>query len=539
MKKEKNNINFIFGLLDRKIVIICLLIEAFTDFIYYVVPFTFTFLLTLPFTLEKAILVTTIFIVSKIIRCIANYVLRKISENYLYKYSKIQYLEYYKKVTKVSVETLSKYQTGYLENIIEKTSSLVKKLLQAEYVSIILSFVFFFYTVYNQSVILFIIAFILSVICVLLSVKILKKANKQVEDLYDQEYTYSSVYQDYISNIRTVKALNDNRYFEKNIIEEGNKCFNKNKKYVGYYSLEELVRNSLIILPFILAIIKAVIDLSNGMDTLGIIAFYISLQVEMGFIFDELSNNIVSWFELKAIKKKLKELFKKTDDRKILKTFNKIELENVILRYKESSFDITIDNLIINKNDKISITGKSGQGKTSVINLILGNISSYKGKITIDNYDLKENRLDIGIVSQEIELFNMSIKDNLCLDKKISDDEIINYLKELELDEILMFKDGIYTIVGEKGLKLSTGQKRRINILRSYLMDKDIYILDEPTSNLDKHTEKIVVNFILNHFNDKTLIIATHNDKIKEICNKFYEFENHNLKFLDTSIAVN
>ena len=94
----------------------------------------------------------------------------------------------------------------------------------------------------------------------------------------------------------------------------------------------------------------------------------------------------------------------------------------------------------------------------------------------------------------------MSIKDNLCLDKKISDEKIINYLKELELNEILLFEDGIYTIIGEKGLKLSTGQKRRINILRSYLIDKNIYILDEPTSNLDKHTEEIVVNFFLKYF---------------------------------------
>ena len=147
----------------------------------------------------------------------------------------------------------------------------------------------------------------------------------------------------------------------------------------------------------------------------------------------------------------------------------------------------------------------------------------------IDKYDIKDRKLDIGIVSQEIELFNMSIKDNLCLDKNISDDKIIKYFNELELNELLQFKKGIYTIVGEKGLKLSTGQKRRINILRSYLMNKEIYILDEPTSNLDKHTEEIVVNFILKYFKDKTLIIVTHNDKINEICNKFYVFNSHNL----------
>lgn len=525
----KENINFIFGLLNKKKVALCLFIEAFLDFIYYVIPYTFALFLTMPFTVEKAIIVASIFIASKSIRCFVLYLERKVMDNYLYEYANVQYLEYYKKLTKVPVETLSKYQTGYLENIIEKISELVKKILSAEYIGIVLSFGFFFYTVFNQSKILFFVSLILSVLCVMISVYILKKSNKHVEELYDKEYEYSSVYQDFISNIRTVKALNDNKYFEKIISKEGNECYKKQNKYVKCYSLEEIIRNILIVVPFALAIIKGVYDLSNGIDTLGIITFYISIYLEMGFIFDELSGTIVNCFELKALKKKCIELFDKLDNRKTLKKFNKIELTDIDLKYKGSNFDIIVDSMIINSNDKISITGKSGQGKTSIINLILGNISTYNGQVKIDDNNLKDVRLDIGVVSQEIELFNMSIKDNLCLDKKIGDEEIIKYLRELELDELLLFDDGIYTIVGEKGLKLSTGQKRRINILRSYLMNKDIYILDEPTSNLDKHTEEIVVNFILNHFKDKTLIIATHNEKINEICNKFFVFNDHKL----------
>lgn len=531
--KKRNSVNFIFGLLNKKKVALCLFIEAFLDFIYYAIPYTFALFLTMPFTVEKAIIVASIFIFSKSIRCFILWLGRKIMDNYLYEYSNVQYLEYYKKLTQVPVETLSKYQTGYLENIIEKISELVKKILSAEYIGIILSFGFFFYTAFNQSKTLFLISLLFSILCVAISVYILKKSNTHVENLYDKEYEYSSVYQDFISNIRTVKALNDNKYFEKIILREGKECYQKNNKYVKCYSLEELIRNILIVVPFVLAIIKSVIDLSNGIDTLGIITFYISIYLEMGFIFDELSGTIVSCFELKALKKKCIQLFSKLDDRKIIDKFNKIELNNINLRYNESNFDITVPNLVINKGDKISITGKSGQGKTSIINLILGNISTYNGQATIDDNNLKDVRLDIGVVSQEIELFNMSIKDNLCLDKEIPDSELINYLKELELNEILLFEDGIDTIVGEKGLKLSTGQKRRINILRSYLMNKDIYILDEPTSNLDKHTEEIVVNFILKYFKDKTLIIATHNEKINEICNQFYTFENHELKSIN------
>lgn len=539
MKKKSNDINFIFKMLDKKKITICLLLEAFLDAIYFIVPFTFTFLLTLPFTLKKAVIVISIFIISKGIRSIGNYILRKITENYLYEYSNIQYLEYYKKLTKIPTQTLSKYQTGYLQNIIEKITMLVKNILRAEYVSIVLSFAFFFYTAYKQSITLFGISLVLSILCVFLSVRILKRANKTLEELYEQQYEYSSVYQDYISNIRTVKALNNNKYFQNNIKIQADKCYIKNKKYIRFYSFEEFVRNILIVIPFSLALIKAVIDLANGMDTLGIIAFYISLQTEMGFIFDELSNTIVGWFELKAIKEKVSEIFKKLDNKKIIKSFNNLSLDNINIHYKESNFDIKVPSLVVKQNDKICITGKSGQGKTSILNLLLGNIDSYTGNIQIDNNSLSDCRLDIGIVSQEIELFNTSIKDNLCLDKKISDEDLIAYIKELGLNEILMFKEGLYTLVGEKGLKLSTGQKRRINLLRSYLMDKDVYILDEPTSNLDEQTEKIVVNFILNHFTNKTLIIATHNKEIKKACTKFYEVQNHILIEQENLATIN
>lgn len=533
MKKD-NNINFIFKSLNKKKITICLLLEAFLDFIYYFVPFAFTLFLTLPFTVEKALIVIAIFIISKTLRVVGNYLLRKYSDNYLYLYSRVQYQEYYKKLNKLPVEVISKYQTGYFENIIEKISELVRKILQAEYVSIIITFIFLFYTLYHQSTLLFISSFITSAFCVFLSIRILKKANKQVERLYDQEYEYSSLYNDFISNIRTVKLLNDCNYFVNKISKEGVKCYNENKKYVKYYSFEEALRNILIVVPFFLGLIKAAIDLGNGIDTLGIITFYITLHVEMGFVFEELSGTIISWYELKAIKNKLLSIFKHLDNRKEIKTFKEIKLSNIIIQYPQSNLEIKADNLIIHENDKISITGQSGQGKTSIINLILGNINSYKGQVLIDNKSLCDVKLDIGTVSQEIELFNMSIKDNLCLDKKIANEEIIKYLKELELDEILLFEEGIHTIVGEKGLKLSTGQKRRINILRSYLMNKDIYILDEPTSNLDKHTEEIVVNFILKYFKNKTLIIATHNEKINEICNQFYKFENHQLKTNNT-----
>ena len=102
------------------------------------------------------------------------------------------------------------------------------------------------------------------------------------------------------------------------------------------------------------------------------------------------------------------------------------------------------------------------------------------------------------------------------------------YLKEAGLEDwVNRLEDGLDTIVGEKGLKLSVGQKQRLNIIRGILLDKDIYILDEPTSNLDKETEKMIINLIKKYLKEKTVIIVTHREEIKDICDRHYKVKNN------------
>ena len=156
-------------------VILCLGIEAILDFIYYVIPFLFTFFLTMPFTLEKAIAIVIIFIISKTIRTIGIYIERTIVDNYLYKYKNEEYMAYFKQIEKLPASTLSKYQTGYLISVIDKVTILVSEILQSEYVGIFLSFAFLFYTSFTQSIYLFILTLFCSIASVLISIRTLKK----------------------------------------------------------------------------------------------------------------------------------------------------------------------------------------------------------------------------------------------------------------------------------------------------------------------------------------------------------------------------
>ena len=146
----------------------------------------------------------------------------------------------------------------------------------------------------------------------------------------------------------------------------------------------------------------------------------------------------------------------------------------------------------------------------------------------IDNKEQKNCRLDLVFVSQEVELFDLSIRDNLCLGKNIPDEILFQLLDEAGLmNWYNELPEGLETMVGERGIKLSAGKKQRLNLIRGILMNKDLYFFDEPTSNLDMVSEGKIANMIKKYLNDKTYVIVTHKTKLKELCNKHYIFNNH------------
>ena len=165
------------------------------------------------------------------------------------------------------------------------------------------------------------------------------------------------------------------------------------------------------------------------------------------------------------------------------------------------------------------------------MNILAGLYPLENGELLIDNKNMKDTRLDLVFVSQEVELFDLSIRDNLCLGKDIPDEVILQLLDEAGLtgwyNEL---PEGLETMVGERGIKLSAGQKQRLNLIRGILIDKDLYFFDEPTSNLDALSEEKITNMIEKYLKDKTYVIVTHRPKLKELCNKHYVFENHMMK---------
>lgn len=197
---------------------------------------------------------------------------------------------------------------------------------------------------------------------------------------------------------------------------------------------------------------------------------------------------------------------------------DKISFENV-------SFSYTVDREIlkgisfsIKKESLVAIIGPTGAGKTTIINLIPRFYDYTGGSIKMDGidirkYDLKALREGIGIVSQDAHIFNDTIKNNIAygLKRKISGDELEKITRSANLyDFVMSLPDKYDTFVGDRGVKLSGGENQRIAIARAILKKPDILILDEATSSLDTHTERLIQNAIERLVKNKTTIIIAH-----------------------------
>jgi ABC-type bacteriocin/lantibiotic exporter with double-glycine peptidase domain len=197
----------------------------------------------------------------------------------------------------------------------------------------------------------------------------------------------------------------------------------------------------------------------------------------------------------------------------------KIEVKGLSFSYNGKDGVIKDLNFEINKRDKVLIEGESGSGKSTLIKLILGLYRPQKGEVNINGINLKEININklrekFGYISQNIFLFNKTLRENLIFNSKnITDDKLLNLIQECRLDiKIKSLKKGLDEIVSEKGANFSGGEKQRIALVRAMIKDPDVIIIDEGTSNIDIKTEQEILKIVEKKFKDKIIIRITHRE---------------------------
>ena len=502
---------------DKKKLVLVFVVSIIQSIAAYAVSFCFSYFATSPLTIAKLKYLLISLVVLYIISLIINWLFIHLSQTFLYTIEYDAKNFFYKKLQTLEPQNLTKYHSGYIQSIIERSSRDYAIIIE----NIIYDFIPLFIGIICTSI--FVVAFIIRIY--------MQRARRKTKKVQNEAMSsYNGTLIDFIQNIFTVIKLNAEDFTNKRLVEKENRVLRELQINEDKTANINVIFKFFTYLVYIIVVIFCIIMLNNGQDALPYLVFYISV---IGRVSDNLatcSKKIETIFSFQINKKQLDEVI--GDKAKVTDTnsWKEITITNGEFSYKERSKVIKVPYFRISKGDKISVMGESGQGKTTILNILSGTYGLKSGLLLFDNKIVKNTRPDIVYISQDVELFDMSIRDNLTLGQNISEGKLIEMFEAAGLKEWYDgLENGLDEVVGEKGVKLSAGQRQRLNIIRGILINKEVYFFDEPTSALDIESEEKIVNMIDKHLKDKTYIVVTHRDSIKRLCNKHYVFENHTM----------
>ena len=375
------------------------------------------------------------------------------------------------------------------------------------------------------SIVLFIEILLFALIMGVISCIFFPKIKQTQESIKKESDGYVKEATENITGIREIKSLGIKKNILNNVILRINKLhvntIKQRKFEIVYYNLNNLVY---FILQFI------ILFTSGKLYLLGTLTFSMFTVIEnyvwrIDEVVESLSDFGVNFNKVSVSLKRIDEILNNRlysdelfGDKVLEDTNGVIEFDNVRFKYKnDEKYTLKGLSLKIPTNKKVAIVGRSGNGKSTLFNLLLRYFDSTTGSILIDGIDIKDLtedslRSNISIIRQTPFLFNMTIKENFELVKaNITLKEIREVCKKAYIDDYIMSLPNKYdTIIGEGGVNLSGGQKQRLAIARTLLLDTKIILFDEATSALDNESQKYIKKTIDNLVKTHTIVIVAH-----------------------------
>ncbi|MBA4687731.1 MAG: ATP-binding cassette domain-containing protein [Candidatus Galacturonibacter soehngenii] len=187
---------------------------------------------------------------------------------------------------------------------------------------------------------------------------------------------------------------------------------------------------------------------------------------------------------------------------------------------------------------KTAIIGENGSGKSTIIKILSGLYDVNQGEVLLNKVNIKKLSLSsyreiFSVVSQQIYLFDDTIKNNICLYKEVSEQKIKQALKDSRLEEFINKVSMDYR-VGQNGAMLSGGQKQKVALARAFIQDRPILIFDEATSSSDSNSEYEIIQLLLTKMENKTIIIITHRTEILQGMDYVFYLENGEATQIDS-----
>lgn len=405
------------------------------------------------------------------------------------------------------------------EKIMELLNKLIRLLCRAIVVIILVFFSFYISWVLGLEIL------VMSLMMGFISYQFLPKIKKNNEIIKKQSDKYVKEATENISGVREIKALGIKRHVEEKLNSILDVYYQNvtdlGRKETWYYALNNLLYFVFQLIIFLTAgyfYAKKILSLSLFM-TLETYIWQIDQVVEslsdFGVSFNKVTVSLERINEILSDKLYKEE---KYGEISLDKNNGKIEFKNVSFKYRETE-DNTLENLNMTflPNKKNAIVGRSGNGKSTIFNLLLRYFDVNDGEILIDGVNIEKLteaslRKNISIIRQTPFIFNMSIFDNLKIVKEdLTLEEAREVCKKAYVDDYFMsLKDGYDTMIGEAGINLSGGQKQRLAIARTLLLDTKVILWDEATSALDNESQAYIKKTIDDLVKDHTVIIVAH-----------------------------
>ncbi|WP_018249922.1 ABC transporter ATP-binding protein [Orenia marismortui] len=376
----------------------------------------------------------------------------------------------------------------------------------------------------NINLKLALLTFIMIPIMILFSFKLGKRMHQHFKTNKERLGILNSEIEDSLSGIRVVKSFTNEEVVKKKFNRVNNNYCNSRettmKTMADFYASMNFFSNMIVLIT----LAAGAYFIKKGELTTGqLVAFIFYVKMFMEPIkrlvsFNEQFQKGMAGFqrftELMAIKTEIKV---NEDAKKLENIKGNIKYSNVSFGYNHHNKVLTGINISINAGETVAFVGPSGAGKSTLCKLLPRFYDIDKGEILIDNLNIQNLSLDslrknIGIVQQDVFLFNGTIKENILYGSlDATQEEIIEAAKEANAHEfIINLENGYDTNIGARGVKLSGGQKQRISIARSFLKNPPILILDEATSSLDNESERIIQKSLARLSKDRTTLVIAH-----------------------------
>lgn len=385
------------------------------------------------------------------------------------------------------------------------------------------SFIIFFYIIYNSWIVALEILVFVGLLFFVMKyfnpkIKAVHKESKKIVDDYTSEVTET------VRGVREIKTLGikDNLFTE--ITETIEKLFKKRTEELNLDVKYDIIMDILRICLEVGVFMTCAVLLYHGQASL---TFFIAMTYYVyryTWLVQNLARFSKTWQRAKVAMGRINEILsnelyedEKFGDIELDSSDKTIEFKNVTFGYKDDDITLKNFNIKLEPNKKIAVVGRSGQGKSTLFNLITRIFDTNEGEILINNINIKDIteeslRKNVSIIRQDPFIFNRTIKDNFkILDENITDEEIKEYCKKAYIDDYIeSLKDGYNTLIGEGGVNLSGGQKQRLAIARTLAKKSDIILFDEATSALDNESQAYIKKSIDSLVKNHTIIIVAH-----------------------------